>query len=70
MRYTDRINLEEERDRYKELAEFYADKCRQTRTKAREKVYDVIFAGVLGLCGIGGIYLIVYVINDMAVWLR
>ena len=70
MRYTDRTRLEQERDEYKALAELYAAKCKSNRLKTREKLQDAVFLAVLGLLGIGGIWALMYVLQETAKWLR
>lgn len=70
MRYADRARLEQERDEYKALAEYYMGKCKSNRLKVREKFQDAVFLAVLGVLGIGGIWVLVYVLQETAKWLR
>lgn len=70
MRYADRERLEQERDEYKALAEHYMAKCKSNRLRTREKLQDAVFLAVLGLLGIGGIWALMYVLQETARWLR
>lgn len=70
MRYADRVRLEEERDEYKALAEYYMAKCKNGRLKTREKLQDAIFLAVLGVLGIAGIYLLMSVIESTIEYLK
>lgn len=70
MRYQDRERLEQERDEYKALAEYYMAKCKRNRLRNREKLQDAVFLAVLGVLGIGGIWALMYVLQETARWLR
>ena len=70
MRYADRARLEEERDEYKALAEYYMAKCKSSRLKTREKLQDAVFLAVLGVLGIAGIYLLMSVIESTIEYLK
>lgn len=70
MRYADRARLEEERDEYKALAEYYMVKCKSNRLKTREKLQDAVFLAVLGVLGIAGIYLLMSVIESTIEYLK
>lgn len=70
MRYADRARLEQERDEYKALAEHYMAKCKSNRLKFREKMQDAVFAVFLGILAIGGIWALMYAIEETAKWMR
>lgn len=70
MRYADRARLEEERDEYKALAEYYMAKCKSNRLKTREKLQDAVFLAVLGVLGIAGVYMLMSVIESTIEYLK